>query len=90
MWQQVVQLTKILLDNAANISMIHPTLLQNIRTASKKIQIKGVSGVQIVMDEVSTLEGFLEVYASESTKANVLSFAAVICMKSVIYSLRHS
>jgi len=37
MKQQGVQLTEILLDNALNISIIHPALLTNIRSASKKI-----------------------------------------------------
>jgi hypothetical protein len=75
--QQGVELTKVLLDNAANISVIHPSLLSNIRQAERKIKVKGVGGVQMVVDKVGTLEGFFEVYESESTKANVLSFAAV-------------
>jgi len=58
MQQQGVQLTELLLDNAANISIIHPALLSDIRSAKRKIKVKGVGGVQMVVDEVGTLEGF--------------------------------
>jgi hypothetical protein len=36
-----------------------------------------VEGVQMVVDQQGILEGFFPVYASENTKANVLSFADV-------------
>jgi hypothetical protein len=39
----------------------------------------------MVVDKEGTLEGFFEVYASESTKANVLSFAAVEDMYKISY-----
>ena len=60
MQQQGVQLTELLLDNAANISIIHPALLSDIRLAKRKIKVKGVGGVQMVVDEVGTLEGFFK------------------------------
>jgi hypothetical protein len=85
MQQQGLQLTKMLLDNAANISIIHPALLSDIRPAKRKIRVKGVGGVQMVVYEVGTLEGFFEVYASDSTRANILSFAVVEDLYEISY-----
>jgi hypothetical protein len=68
-----------LLDNAANISVIHPALLQNVRAASKK------GGVQMVVDEVGISEVFFDTYASRGTKANVPSFAAVEDLYEISY-----
>jgi hypothetical protein len=53
-------ITEIILDNAANISIMRPLLLTNIRVARKKIGVKGVGGIQIIVDKVRTLEGFLK------------------------------
>jgi hypothetical protein len=77
--QQGLHLTKVLLDNAAIISIIHPVLLSNIRPAKRKKRVKGIGGIQMV------LEGFFEVYASDSTRANVLSFVAVEDLYEISY-----
>jgi hypothetical protein len=69
--------TDVLLDNQADISMVHPRLLTGVKPAKKKIKISGVGGVQLIVNKVGLLEGFFEVYASPATKANVLSMAAV-------------
>jgi hypothetical protein len=74
---QKVTLTQVLLDNQADISVIHPMLLMDVRPADKKIRVKGVGEVQLIVDKVGMLDGFFHVYASENTKANVLSFAEV-------------
>lgn len=47
--------------------------LLNHRKRCQWIKIKGVGGVQLVMDEVGELNGFFQVYISAKTKANVLS-----------------
>jgi len=78
--------TEILLDNAANIRVMNPRLLKSVRPAGKKIRVKGVGGVQMVVEHVGDLEGFFEVYASDEAKANVLSFAAVEDMYEVMYN----
>jgi hypothetical protein len=77
--------TDVLLDNQANISIMHLMLLKNVRPAPKKIVIKGVGGPQLIVDQVGDLEGFFEVYASEHTKANILSFAGIEDMYKVTY-----
>jgi hypothetical protein len=74
---QKVTLTQVLLDNQADISVIHPMLLKDVRPADKKIRVKGVGGIQLIVDKVGLLDGFFQVYVSENTKANVLSFAEV-------------
>jgi hypothetical protein len=51
--------TEILLDNAANISILNPRLLKSVRPAEKKIRVKGVGDVQMVVEHVGDLEGFL-------------------------------
>ncbi len=56
--------TEVLLDNQANISIMHPMMLKNVRPAPKKIVIKGVGGPQLIVNRVGDLEGFFEVYAS--------------------------
>jgi hypothetical protein len=61
-------------------------LLKSVRPVGKKIRVKGVGGVQTVVDRVGDLEGFSEVYASDEAKANVLSFAAVEDMYEVTYN----
>jgi len=65
--------TEVLLDNQANISIVHPMLLTNVRPAPKMIRVKGVGGPQLIVDKVGGLPGFFEVYASEYKKANILS-----------------
>ena len=52
--------TEVLLNNQANISIVHPMLLKNVRPAPKKIVIKGVGGPQLIVDLVGDLEGFLK------------------------------
>ncbi len=36
--------TEVLLDNAADISAIHPMLLKNVRDGKRKIRVKEVGG----------------------------------------------
>jgi hypothetical protein len=54
------------------------------------MRVKGVGGVQLIVDHVGDLEGFFEVYASAHTKANVLSFADVEDKYVVTYKEKES
>jgi hypothetical protein len=78
--------TEVLLDNQANISILHPMLLSNVRKAKQKIKVEGVGGTLLIVDMVGHLDGFFEVYASEHTKANVLSFADVEHLYKITYT----
>jgi hypothetical protein len=82
---QVLAPTKVLLDNQADISIIHPMLLSNVQKSEKRKRVKGVGGLQLIVDEEGILEGFFPVYASEKTKANVLSFADVEDFYDIMY-----
>ncbi len=82
--------TEVLLDNQANISIMNPRLLKNVRDAKHRVRVKGIGGVQLIVDQVGDLEGFFEVYASSHTKANVLSFADVEHKYVVTYKEKES
>jgi hypothetical protein len=69
--------TEVLLDNQANISIVNPRLLKNVRECKHQIQVKGVGGTQLSVNKVGDLDGFFEVCASEHTTANVRCFADV-------------
>jgi hypothetical protein len=68
-----ISLTQVLLDNQADISVMHPMMLSDVRPAKRKIRVSGVGRVQLIVNKVF----FFQVYASKETKANVLSFADV-------------
>jgi hypothetical protein len=82
---QVLAPTKVLLDNQAGISIIHLMLLNNVQKLEKRNRVKRVGGLQLIVDEEGILEGFFPVYASEKTKANVLSFADIEDLYNITY-----
>ena len=69
--------TEVLIDNAVDVSMVHPSLQRNIMPAEKAIKINGVGGHQFSVMETGYLDPFFPVYASAHTHANILSFAQV-------------
>jgi hypothetical protein len=75
----------VLLDNQANVSIMHPSLLSAIEQTEVEIRVNGVGGVQLVTDRTGYLEDFFRVYASTDTRANVLSFADVEDLYDVTY-----
>ena len=85
-----LSLTEVLLDNQANISIVHPMLLEDIRPAPSKVKVNGVGGKQMIVDKMGMLPGFFRVYASEDTKANVLCFSDVEDMYEITYKHRES
>jgi hypothetical protein len=82
--------TDVLLDNQADISIIHPCLLTDVKPAKKKIRVSGVGGVQLIVDKVGLLDVFFEVYSSTETKVNVLSMAAVEEVYPITYNQQES
>ena len=69
--------TEVLLDNAADVSIVHPSLLRNIMPSEKEIKINGVGGHQFTVGETGYLDPFFPVYANAHTNANILLFAQV-------------
>jgi len=68
---------EVLLDNCADISVIRPHLLEGIKDGENNIKINGVGGLTLTVNKTGYLPEFFEVYASEETLANVLSFSEV-------------
>ncbi|MFN9981496.1 MAG: hypothetical protein ACK53Y_16345, partial [bacterium] len=62
-----ISLTQVLLDNQADISVMHPMMLSDVRPAKRKIRVSGVGRVLLIVNNVF----FFQVYASKETKANV-------------------
>lgn len=50
--------TKVLLNNQGDISIVHLMLLKNIEKVERRIKVKGVDGLQLVVDQVGILEVF--------------------------------
>ena len=80
--------TKLLLDSQANISIVHPNLLRDIKLAEKSVKINGVGGHQFYVKETGFLDPFFRVYVSEETRANILSLAEVEDRFLVLSNLR--
>jgi hypothetical protein len=49
----------VLLDNQADISVVHPSLLTGVKPSKKRIKISGVGGVQLIVDQVGFFEWIL-------------------------------
>jgi hypothetical protein len=67
----------VLLDTQANISLFHPSILENIKDSEKEIKINGIGGYQMTVKNKGYLPNFFEVYCSPEVKVNVLCFAEV-------------
>ena len=67
----------VLIDNQANVSVMHPDLLRDVRDADEKININGVGGHQFSVTKTGFLDPLFRVYASEDTHANILSLSEV-------------
>jgi hypothetical protein len=74
-----------LLDNQADVSVVHPKLLREVMQADRPVTVKGIGGKQLVAEKTGYLDEFFRVYASEDAKPNVLSLAKVEDMYKVMY-----
>ncbi len=77
--------TEVLLDNQADVSVMHPSLLKANEPAEETICINGVGGHQFTVEREGYLDDFFKVYASEDTHANILSFSEVEDMYKIMY-----
>jgi len=53
-----IELTQVLLDNQADISVMHLMMLSDVRPAKRRIRISGVGGLQLIVDKVGMLDVF--------------------------------
>jgi hypothetical protein len=76
---------EILLDTQANISLFHPSMLQEVQESEKTIRVNGIGGYQMTVSRKGYLPGFFDVYCHEGVKVNVLCFADVEDLYEVSY-----
>ena len=69
--------SEVLIDNQANISIVHPSLLRDVQRADHEVKINGVAGHQFSVNQTGFLDPLVRVYASEKTQANILSLSEV-------------
>jgi hypothetical protein len=55
----------VLLDNQADVSIVHPRLLREVIQADRPVTVKGIGGRQLVVEKTGYLDEFFRVYASE-------------------------
>jgi hypothetical protein len=75
----------LLLDNQADISVVHPRLLWQVMAADKPVTMNDIGGRQLVVTQTGYLDEFFRVYASEDVKPNRFSSADVEDMFPVTY-----
>jgi hypothetical protein len=75
----------LLLDNQADISVMHPHLLCELMPADIPITVNGIGGKQLTVTHTGYLDEFFHVYCSEAAKPNILSMADVKDMFPVTY-----
>jgi hypothetical protein len=75
--QDYLTVDHVLLDNGADVSVFHPTLLRDVQTNTVKVRVNGLGGRQLLLTDEGYLPEFFTVYASEHTTVNILSLADV-------------
>jgi hypothetical protein len=78
----------VLLDMQANISLFHPSVLEDVRESEREIKINGIGGYQLTVKEKGHLPIFFDVYCSPGVKVNVLCFAEVEDLFEIEYKER--
>ena len=68
---------EVLLDNQANISIIHKNLLTEVSKSSNPVDVSGIGGVNLHLTRSGNLFNFFKCYTHEDAQANVLCFADV-------------
>lgn len=58
-------------------TIVKPSLLRALVSAEKAVKVNGVGCLQLKVDHMGYLDNFSRVYASEETRAKVLSFTEV-------------
>jgi hypothetical protein len=74
---------EVLLDTQANISLFHPSMLQEVQESEKIIKVNGI--YQMTVLRKGNLPGFFDVYCHEGVKVNVLCFVDVEDLYEVSY-----
>ena len=75
----------VLLDNQADVSIVHPSLLRDVLIAESPITVKGIGGKQLRASHMGYLEEFFHVYASNQVVPSFLSLSDGVAMSLVYY-----
>jgi hypothetical protein len=67
----------VLLDTQANISLFHPSVLEDVKLSERSIRINGIGGYQMTVQHEGYLPNFFKVLCSEEVKTNFLCYAEV-------------
>ena len=76
---------EVLLDNQADVSVVHPALLHNIRPATRKCTVAGLSGHAMELPNVGDLDQFFPCTTADHLRASVLCQSDVEDMYDVTY-----
>jgi hypothetical protein len=76
----------ILLDNQADVSIVHPRMLCDVLPTKSPITVKGIGGKQLKAEHTGYLQEFFRVYASEQANPSVLCLSDVEDMYRVTYA----
>ena len=76
---------EVLLDNQANVSIIHPRLLTRIRRSQAPTRVTGISPEAVVLRLEGNLTSFFRALVSHDSPANVLCMADVEDLYKVTY-----
>jgi hypothetical protein len=69
-----ISLTQVLLDNQADISVMHPMMLSDVRPAKRKIRVSGVGRVQLIVDKVGMLDVFFSSLCKQRDQGKCTEF----------------
>jgi hypothetical protein len=67
-----------------------PSLLCALAPAEKTVKVNGVGGLQLQVDHIRYLDDFFHAYASEETRAKILSFTEVEELYDIMCVLREA
>jgi hypothetical protein len=67
----------VLLDTQANISIFHPSVLENVEAREREIKINGIRGYQLTVRDKGFLPNFFEVFCSPDVRVNGICFEEV-------------
>lgn len=77
----------VLLDNQADISIINKKLLKNIKKLNVPVEVIGINGGKVILDEEGELEDFFTCFvATDQCNANILCQSDVEDLYEIIYN----
>ena len=76
---------EVLLDNQADVSVVHPWLLTDVRPADRKCKVAGLSGHAVELPNVGELPQFFTCKTADNLRVSVLCQADVEDLYPIVY-----